>query len=30
MDDRVGPLRYNGLVSEVKPFRLTETVKAAG
>ena len=23
-------LRYNGLVPETKPFRLTESVKAAG
>jgi len=23
-------LRYNGLVADVKPFRLTESVKAAG
>ncbi len=28
--DRLFPLRYNGLVSDVKPFRLTESVKAAG
>jgi hypothetical protein len=25
-----GPLRYNGLVPDLKPFRLTESVKAAG
>jgi hypothetical protein len=24
------PLRYNGLVPDAKPFRLTESVKAAG
>jgi hypothetical protein len=24
------PFRYNGLVSDTKPFRLTESVKAAG
>ncbi len=29
-DLRNGPLRYNGLVPDVKPFRLTESVKAAG
>jgi hypothetical protein len=29
--DRNGaPLRYNGLVPDAKPFRLTESVKAAG
>ncbi len=28
--DRFFPLRYNGLVPDVKPFRLTESVKAAG
>jgi hypothetical protein len=27
---RLFPLRYNGLVPDVKPFRLTESVKAAG
>jgi hypothetical protein len=28
--NRLFPLRYNGLVADVKPFRLTESVKAAG
>jgi hypothetical protein len=28
--DRLFRLRYNGLVPDVKPFRLTESVKAAG